>query len=151
MVAHRVWPLLADHVRLTVEGIDRMYLNVYVPRLECAYGAVSFFRDHRGQPLASSVLMSPMSRRFVTQLDRFVARHRLSIVSFGKGQGKDDVMAERLRQFQREEGIVFIGKRRRRLRSSALRSDTVSRAPALSVDRQVNGDGEPLLHLCRRP
>jgi hypothetical protein len=31
-------------------------------------------------------------------------------VSFGKGQRKDDVMAERLRQFQREEGIVFIGK-----------------------------------------
>jgi hypothetical protein len=40
--------VLADHVRLTVEGIDRMYLNVYVPRLQCAYGAVSFFRDHRG-------------------------------------------------------------------------------------------------------
>jgi hypothetical protein len=110
MVAQSVAELLADHVRLTVEGIDRMYLNVYVPRLQCAYGAVSFFRDHRGQPLASSVLMSPISRRFVTELDRFVARHRLSVVSFGKGQRKDDVMAERLRQFQREEGIVFIGK-----------------------------------------
>jgi len=27
--------LLADHVRLTVEGNERMYLNVYVPRLQC--------------------------------------------------------------------------------------------------------------------
>jgi hypothetical protein len=80
---------------------------------------VSFFRDHCGQPLASSVLMSPMSRRFVTELDRFVARHRLSVVLFGKGQRKDDVMAERLRQFQREERIVFIGKAQRRLQSSA--------------------------------
>jgi hypothetical protein len=110
MTAQSVAELLADHVRLTVEGIDRMYLNVYVPRLQCAYGAVTFFRDHRGQPLASSVLMSPMSRHFVTELDRFVARHRLSVVVFGKGQRKDDVMVARLRQFQREEGIVFIGK-----------------------------------------
>jgi hypothetical protein len=60
LIAQTVAELVANHVRLTVEGIDRMYLNVYVPRLQCAYGAVSFFRDHRGQPLASSALMSPM-------------------------------------------------------------------------------------------
>ena len=77
MIAQTVAELLADHVRLTVEGIDRLYLNVYVPRLQCASGAVSFFRDHRRQPLASTALMSPMSRRFVAELDRFVARHRL--------------------------------------------------------------------------
>jgi hypothetical protein len=48
MVAQSVAELLADHVRLSVEGIDRMYLNVYVSRLRCAYGAVRFFRNHRG-------------------------------------------------------------------------------------------------------
>jgi hypothetical protein len=42
MISQSVAALLADHVRLTVEGIDRMYLNVYVARLQCAYGAVSF-------------------------------------------------------------------------------------------------------------
>jgi hypothetical protein len=110
MIAQTVAELLADHVRLTVEGIDRMYLNVYVPRLQCASGAMSFFRDYRGQPLASSALMSPMSRRFVAELDRFVARHRLPVVLFRKGQRKDDVMVERLRQFQLKEGVVFVGK-----------------------------------------
>jgi hypothetical protein len=104
MIAQTVAELLADHVRLTVEGIDRMYLNVYVPRLQCASGAVSFFRDHRGQPLASSALMSPMSRRFVAELDRFIARHQLPVVLFRKGQSKDDVMAERLRDFELTEG-----------------------------------------------
>jgi hypothetical protein len=34
MIAQTVAELLADHVRLTVEGIDRMYLNVYVPSTE---------------------------------------------------------------------------------------------------------------------
>ena len=110
MIAQSVAELLADHVRLTVEGIDRMYLNVYVPRLQCAYGAVGFFRDHRGQPLASAALMSPMSRRFVAELERFIARHRLPVVLFRKGQRKDDVMAERLRHFPLKEGVVFVGK-----------------------------------------
>jgi len=110
MIAQTVAELLADHVRLTVEGIDRLYLNVYVPRLQCASGAVSFFRDHRRQPLASTALMSPMSRRFVAELDRFVARHRLPVVLFRKGQRKDDVMVERLRDFQLKEGVVFVGK-----------------------------------------
>ena len=107
MISQTVAELLADHVRLTVEGIDRMYLNVYVPRLQCAYGAVSFFRDHRGQPLASSALMSPMSRRFVAELDRFIVRHHLPVVLFRKGQRKDAVMVERLRDFPLKEGVVF--------------------------------------------
>jgi len=88
MISQTVAELLADCVRLTVEGIHRVYLNVYVPRLQCAYGAVSFFRDHRGQPLASSALMGPMSRRFVAELDRFIARHQAPVVLFRKGQRK---------------------------------------------------------------
>ena len=113
MIAQTVAELLADRVRLTVEGIDRMYLNVYVPRLQCAYGAVSFFRDHRGQPLASSALMSPMSRRFVTELDRFVARHRLSVVLFGKGQRKDDVLCHSHRLIQFNNNNPTYSKRER--------------------------------------
>src|ERR1700730_15826460 len=113
MIAQSVAGLLADHVRLTVEGIDRMYLNVYVPRVQCAYGAVTFFRDHRGQPLASSALMSPMSRRFVAELDRFIARHQLPVVLFRKGQRKDDVMVERQRHFTPKCRFVFVGKLQR--------------------------------------
>src|ERR1700758_1457607 len=110
MLAQRMAEVLSDHVGLTVEGIDRMYLNVYVPRLQSLDGAASFFRVHRGQPLASSALMAPMSRRFVAALDRFIAQHALPLVLFCKGQRKDDVMAERLRGFAAEEGIVFVGK-----------------------------------------
>src|SRR5437660_4703469 len=131
MIAQTVAELLADHVRLTVEGIDRMYLNVYVPRLQCAYGAVSFFRDHRGQPLASSALMSPMSRRFVAELDRFIVRHRLPVVLFRKGQRKDDVMIERLRDFPLKEGVVFVGKAQEKPRSSAPRNGAAHIAAGL--------------------
>ena len=109
-IAQSVADVLTDHVTLEVEGIDRMYLNVYVPQLQCEHGVVQFFRVHRNQPWASSALMSPMSRQFVTALDRFIKEEDIEVVQFRKGQRKDDVMADRLRKFKAEEGIVFIGK-----------------------------------------
>ncbi len=39
---------IISRVRLTVEGIDRMYLNVFVPDLQYEQGIVHFFRTHRG-------------------------------------------------------------------------------------------------------
>jgi hypothetical protein len=110
MLAQSVADILKHHVKLSVEAIDRMYLNVYVPRLQTEQGIVWFFRNHRGQPLPSAALMSPISRRFVAALEGFVARHGIALVSFRKGQRKDDVMAEHLRKFQKEEGVVFVGK-----------------------------------------
>jgi hypothetical protein len=102
--------IVKQHVKLTVEGIDRMYLNVYVPGLQYEGGIVRFFREHRGQPLPSAALMSPMTRGFVAALEDFVARHDIPVVQFEKGQRKDTVMAEHLRRFARDEGVVFVGK-----------------------------------------
>lgn len=48
-IAQSVAEVLKDHVSLEVEGIDRMYLNVYVPQLQCTYGLVQFFGEHRHQ------------------------------------------------------------------------------------------------------
>jgi len=110
MIAQSVAGIVNRHVRLTVEGIDRMYLNVYVPGLQYEGGIVRFFREHRGQPLPSAALMSPMTRGFVAALEDFAARHEIALVRFEKGQRKDTVMAEHLRRFAREEGVMFIGK-----------------------------------------
>ena len=52
-VARTVAEILAEHVTLEIEGIDRLYLNVYVPRLQHVGGVVGFLRGHRGQPIAS--------------------------------------------------------------------------------------------------
>ena len=50
-VARTVAEILAEHVTLEIEGIDRLYLNVYVPRLQHVGGVVGCFRAHRGQPI----------------------------------------------------------------------------------------------------
>jgi hypothetical protein len=110
MIAQSVADILRHHVKLAVEGIDRMYLNVFVPRLQHETGIVGFFREHRGQPLPSAALMQPMSRTFVAKLESFAAQHEIPLVQFRKGQRKDDVMKEHLRKFDKDEGVVFIGK-----------------------------------------
>ena len=38
MIAQSVADILGRHVRLAVEGIDRMYLNIYVPQLQSERG-----------------------------------------------------------------------------------------------------------------
>ena len=102
--------VLKEHVTLTVESIDRMYLNVYVPRLQYEQGVVSFFRFHRGYTFASSALMDPITKTFVASIDRFIKQHHIPVVTFRKGQRKDKIAAEQLAQFKAEEGIVFVGK-----------------------------------------
>lgn len=110
MIAQSVAEIVNRHVRLSVEGIDRMYLNVYVPGLQYEQGIVRFFRHHRGQPIPSAALMGPLTRCFVAALEDFVAQHGVALVQFSPGQRKDTVMAQYLRRFTPEEGVVFIGK-----------------------------------------
>jgi hypothetical protein len=43
--------------------------------------------------------MSPMTRRFVAQLEEFVSERGIPLVQFCKGQRKDEVRAEDLRGF----------------------------------------------------
>jgi hypothetical protein len=102
--------ILREHVTLEVEGIDRLYLNAYVPGLQYESGVAAFFRQHRGHPFASSALMDPISKGFVAAIHAFAHAHGVPLVAFEKGQRKDAVMAERLRQFTAPEGVVFIGR-----------------------------------------
>jgi hypothetical protein len=102
--------VLKDHVTLEVEGIDRMYLNVYQPRLQTDRGVASFFLFHRGETFASSALMDPISRSFIAAVERFVDQEQIPLITFTKGQRKDDIAKEQHAHFHRPEGIVFVGK-----------------------------------------
>jgi hypothetical protein len=105
-----VTEILREHVTLEVESIDRMYLNVYVPQLQHERGVAAFFRYHRGQTFASSVLMAPISHAFVEAITTFVQNQAIPLITFQKGQRKDAVAAEHLARFPQEEGILFVGK-----------------------------------------
>ena len=64
-VARSVAEVLSQHTTLALECIDRMYLNVYVPLLQTGAGVAYFFRKIRDRPVPSSVLMAPLTQRFV--------------------------------------------------------------------------------------
>lgn len=109
-IAHSVAEVLQEHVTLELEGIDRMYLNVYVPGLQHETGVASFFRYHRGAKFASSVLMQPMTDAFVAKIHQFVQRLQVPQIDFEKHQRKDDVMKEHLAKFSGTEGVLFVGR-----------------------------------------
>lgn len=107
---HRVSEILDKHVTLETEGIDRMYLNVYVPRLQTAAWIAAFFRYHRGHRFASSALMEPISTAFIEAIEQFARSEQIPMITFHKGERKDDIAAQIRKEFDREEGVVFIGK-----------------------------------------
>ena len=109
-LSHSVAEILQSHVTLQLESIDRMYLNVYVPSLQYEGEVVKFFHGHRGQPIASSALMNPMTNSFVAATERFAEDHQIPLSPFEKGQRKEEVMAEQLRHFSQAEGVAFLGK-----------------------------------------
>jgi len=99
--------VLAGHVLFEVEAIDRMYLNLYQPRLQHGAGVASFFAGHRGHRFASSALMAPMTAAFTADIGHFIAARGLDLVRFAKGQRKDDVTREYLRRADRDDrGLV---------------------------------------------
>ena len=109
-VARSVAEVLAEHTTLTVECIDRMYLNVYVPLLQRAAGAAYFFRKMRGAAVPSSALMAPMTRRFVKR-HRCADPERMQRLADGLTARKVDAL---LRKWLARLPHPFAGSDRRR-------------------------------------
>ncbi len=87
-VARSVSDVLSTHVTLELESIDRMYLNLYVPILQRPEGAAHFWMNHRGNRMASSALMGPMSRAFVSSIEGFATSENIPLLPFEKGEKK---------------------------------------------------------------
>src|SRR5580704_17197785 len=109
-IPQSVAEVIGEHGSLEVEGIDRMYLNVYVPALQREGGVASFFRFHLGHRFASSALMDPITKAFIAQMEQFAKQENAPLVTFEKGQRKDDVAAEYRKKFSAPKGVLFISK-----------------------------------------
>jgi len=59
--------------------------------------------------VASTTLMGPVSKAFVTDIHRFAKTEGIEIVHFERGQRKDEETRRWLKQFQAEEGVLYIG------------------------------------------
>ena len=115
-VPRSVAEILRDRVSLEIESFDRLYLNVYVPTLQRIPGVLRFFTEHRGQPIASSALMAPISARFVAAIKAYAASEDVPLVDFKRGERKDDIAKAHLARFEADEGVLFIGRAQERTR-----------------------------------
>ena len=90
--------VLKKHVVFELECIDRMYLNVMVPRLQREQEVAAFFRFHRGHRFASSALMEPISKDFVARMQQYVQQHQVPVLPFDeapyKGRKQDAIAQE---------------------------------------------------------
>jgi hypothetical protein len=134
-VARTAGEVLSHHVEFEVECIDRMYLNVWVPRLAYGGGVQGFFVGHRGHHYASTALMDPMTKAFVADIHGFVAARGLELVSFGK-ERKDDVAKEFLARFSESQGVLFVGRAQ-------------EKALVWRTQRRYTDDGTPYAWLVR--
>lgn len=55
-------------------------------------------------------MVEPITRRFVESIERCVRDNNIPMITFEKGQRKDDIANQRLAAFTQMQGVVFVGK-----------------------------------------
>src|SRR2546425_5025101 len=108
-ITHSLAQLQKEHVVMELECIDRMYLNAYVPLLTSEGGIAAYCRGYLGHRFASTKQAVAKTNAFVKSIEAFIQREGLELVRFQKGQRKDNAMKERLRHFNKSEGVIFVG------------------------------------------
>jgi hypothetical protein len=108
--------------------------------------AACFFRFQCGHPVASSALMGVMTNAFLRQVDALVKQHQIPVVSFLKGQRKDEVAAEYRARFPASEGILILGKAQEKVMIS-YREAHGCQGQEIPLDRQKRDTREPVLLL----
>jgi hypothetical protein len=115
-VARSAADVVGDHVVLELEAIDRMYLNVYVPYLQTAGAVAGYLRVQHGQRFASTTAVAPMTEAFVRNIEQFVSDEGIDLVTFTKGQRKDDVTQRHLKSFRKSEDVLYVGEAQEKAR-----------------------------------
>ena len=102
--------VLAGHVTLDVECLDRIYLNGYVPNLQVG-GQVVQFLAKRGFPIPSPALIGKIGDRFRESVRTFASSNHIPVVKFGKHDRKITVMTTHLRRQAAtgRSGVAAIG------------------------------------------
>lgn len=105
------------HVTLELESLDRVYLNVYQPKLQTPKAAFRFLREHHGQGAVSSRKMRTITEKFVRGIEAYASKHHIPLIVFEKNQRKEDLAAEHYRRFSKPEGVLFVGKSQEKVRT----------------------------------
>jgi hypothetical protein len=79
--------LLADHVTLEGECLDRLYLSGYVPNLQVSGQVVTFLCEHRGAKIPSPALFNKIGLAFRKAVLEFAEVNDVPLIRFTVGFG----------------------------------------------------------------
>jgi hypothetical protein len=85
MATPNIETIIRDRVTLTVDCIDRLYLNGYVPTLQTSGQLCWFLKEHLGNPIPSPALLRPLHDRFVRDVTTFAEAGKIPVVPFERG------------------------------------------------------------------
>ncbi|MGH9208685.1 MAG: hypothetical protein ACRD1G_19415 [Acidimicrobiales bacterium] len=107
-------PTIADVLRgksgLDIECVDRVYLNGYVKDWQLPGGLVLFIRNQKGWDLPSPKMLYTMTDDFHAAVEQFARQQGLEMVTFEKGDNKDDLAQAALARCPTRSGVILIGK-----------------------------------------
>ena len=99
------------------------------------------------------MVVADRSRQFVRAVRRFCDQRGVPLISFKKGQRKEDVAKEHLARFQGTEGVLFVGRAQEKAPCSALSvgAAPIPDSPIPWIVRSTAMVNQSLLLLLRRP
>jgi hypothetical protein len=87
--------ILDEHVTLTVEYLDRLYLNGYVLGLQTEAGLVGFLTRHLQFPVASTALLGQLTQGYVRRVENNIQRPQLPVGPFNRFRSSRPVQLSR--------------------------------------------------------
>lgn len=112
--------LLDEHVVLKYEMADRIFGHAYLPRLQDPDDLAWFLTRHLGQEIPRYEVLGEITRRFVAAVEKFAADHQIPMLTFERGQDKEDLVKPHFDRFLQgggREGVVLIGVGQERARA----------------------------------
>ena len=76
--------VLDGHVALEIDCVDRLYLNVYVPRLQVSGQVKWFLEEHLGNPIPSPAIIEKIGNRFRRDVKAFAATNQIPVLALKK-------------------------------------------------------------------
>src|SRR5688572_7674150 len=106
----RTADILAGHVSLDLECLDRIYLNGYVPNLQVG-GQVVQFLASRGFPIPSPAVINRIGDGFRRAVRSFVDANQVPVIRFAQGDRKIEKMKSYLARQEAtgRSGVAGIG------------------------------------------
>jgi hypothetical protein len=103
--------ILDGQVKLDIQCLDRIYLNVYVPKLQTSAQVTAFLSNHLGFAFPSPALFNQIGQRFRRAVASYADANQIPWVKFAKGEDKLATMGEHLaRQAATgQPGVAAIG------------------------------------------